>query len=679
METHQSKPNYVLLVTIMLGSFFAVLCNMLMANAIPAIMEEFEIDTNTWFTTGYILVSGMITPLSAFLLNKYSIRNLFITSMTIFTIGTIIGGFAPNYTILISARIIQACGDALLIPLLMYVVYTSFPVGKRGLAMGFVGLILIFTPAIGPIVSASILEATTWQWLFHIIWPITLLITIGSFFIIKEEKKTQSGIIDITSVLFSLLGFGGVIYGWSLASREGFDSIVVIGLITVGILAIASFVSRQNHLKQPMLNFKIFLNPKYSLSIVVFVTTVVGMYIIMRILPLYMQNIQGLTTLKSGLILLPGAIMMGILLPISGKLYDRFGLRPLVIIGFLLMILTSLMLSNLELETASWLIGSIYTIGMISIGMICMPVLTNILNLLNQEDVAHGIAMNSIVFQTIGVLTSSVVVTIVTNRTEFHAATEPSLIDAAVAGTNDIFLYSIIVMIIGLIAGLLVKNKKKQVVSEVVEKIVQSNETSMNPNYVANPVPDKVTLKEVKEEPIPFQTVTKNTQSIPKGQKEIAVKGIDGVNEIVYEKTYIRGVLCSTEIISNEVVREPVMEVILIGDKENEITLIKLNKEQAIEILSSSCMSGGEHKGITYYELKYDMLHVELDNEGVSYIEYDPSAFNSSKGLTIEQLTESIKLVSEAVYGVGTKQSEELFNEMILTPKGYKFVEAYNS
>lgn len=489
MQQQQIKPNYVLLANVMIGAFFAVLCNTLMSNAIPTIMEEFGVDASaaTWLTTGYMLVSGILIPISAFLLNKYSIRKLFLTSMSLFTIGTIIGGFAPSFNVLIAARIIQACGGALMSPLLMNVLYTSFPIEKRGRAMGFVGLIIIFAPAIGPTISGLVLKVTTWEWLFHMIWPVTLLITIVSFFIMKNDKETQPGKLDVLSVLFSSVGFGGVIYGCSSASKEGWDSTLVIGCILVGILAIAALVIRQNYLEKPMLNFKIFLNPSYSLSMVVLVTTIFAMYSVMIPVPLYLQNIQGMTALKSGLIMLPGALIMALMSPINGKLYDKLGIRPLVLMGFPLMIIASIMLSNLALETAGWVICIIYAIRMISVGMVQMPVQTNALNSLKPEDIAHGTAMNSTLGQTIGALTSSLIITIISNRTEFHAnemieeqassmagmsadtiqnMKESIMINASIAGNNDTFLYSIGVAVVGLIIGLCLKNKKRVIASK---------------------------------------------------------------------------------------------------------------------------------------------------------------------------------------------------------------------
>ncbi|MGN4425460.1 DHA2 family efflux MFS transporter permease subunit [Bacillus cereus group sp. MYBK30-1] len=488
-QEQQTKPNMLLLANVMIGAFFAILCNTLMSNAIPTIMKTFDVGASsaTWLTTGYMLVSGIIIPTSAFLLNKYSIRNLFLWSMSLFTIGTIIGGFAPSFGFLIAARIIQAMGGALLSPLLMNLLYTSFPPEKRGKSMGFVGLILVFAPAIGPTISGLVLKVTTWEWLFHMIWPITLIITLISFKIMKKDKETQPGSLDVLSVILSAIGFGGIIYGFSSASKEGWDSAIVIICLIAGVLGVAAFVIRQNFLEKPMLNFKIFLNPKYTLSVIVLITTIFGMYSVMIPVPLFMQNIQGMTALKSGLIMLPGALIMGILSPINGKLFDRFGMRPMVLIGFPLMIIASVILGNLTLGTASWVICITYAIRLIGVGMVQMPLQTNALNALKTEEVPHGTAMNSTLSQTIGALTSSLIITLISNRTEFHAnemfaehkgsmigmsadalqqLKQTISIDAFIAGNNDTFMFSIVIAVIGLILGLFLKSKKRMDISK---------------------------------------------------------------------------------------------------------------------------------------------------------------------------------------------------------------------
>lgn len=226
-----------------------------------------------------------------------------------------------------------------------------------------------------------------------------------------------------------------------------------------------------------------------------------------------------------------------------------------------------------------------------------------------------------------------------------------------------------------------------------------------NPNLIVNSIPDVVTTTETIEETIVFQTMTQNTLSLPKGQTDLIITGVNGIQEKTYEKTYVKGVLTATKLIDSEVIQEPITEFILIGTQE--VVPARLTKEQAIEVLaSSSAMSVAEQNGVIVYELNHDMtrtLHVEIDSNGVSYVEYDPYMYNSAEGLSIEQLmekydytnklatliytsakmadpqiTESVQLVSEAIYGVGTRKSKELYDEMMSTPKSYKYVEKYN-
>ncbi|MBK5487504.1 MFS transporter [Bacillus sp. TH17] len=250
---------------------------------------------------------------------------------------------------------------------------------------------------------------------------------------------------------------------FSAVGKEGLDSTVVIVSLIAGVLGIAAFVIRQNFLEKPILNFKIFLNPKYTLSIFVLITTIFAMYSVMISVPLFLQNIQGMTALKSGLIMLPGAMIMGLLAPINGKLFDRFGIRPLILIGFSLMIVASVILGNLGLETASWVICLTYAIRLIGVGMVQMSLQTNALNALKPEEVSHGTVMNSTLGQTVGAITSSLIVTLISNRTQFHGTEmlkehksemigmsadaiqklkKTISIDAFIAGNNDTLSYN---------------------------------------------------------------------------------------------------------------------------------------------------------------------------------------------------------------------------------------------
>ena len=209
------RPPYGVIAVLIFGAFIAFLNNTLLNIALPSIMKDLNLEASTvqWLTTGFMLVNGILIPTTAFLIQKFSVRNLFLTAMALFTIGSLIAGIAHIFPILLAGRMLQASASAILMPLLMNVMLTSFPVEKRGAAMGVFGLVLMFAPAIGPTLSGWIIEHYDWRMLFHFVTPIAIIIFLIGFFLLKDKKDKIELRLDFFSVLLSSLGFGGLLYG----------------------------------------------------------------------------------------------------------------------------------------------------------------------------------------------------------------------------------------------------------------------------------------------------------------------------------------------------------------------------------------------------------------------------------------------------------------------------------
>ena len=215
------RPPYGIIIVLMIGAFISFLNNTLLNIALPSIMKELEIGPSTvqWLTTGFMLVNGILIPTTAFLIQKYSVRHLFLAAMVLFTLGTVLAGTAHTFPILLAGRMLQASGSAIMMPLLMNVMLVSFPVEKRGAAMGVFGLILMFAPAIGPTLSGWIIEHYDWRMLFHFITPIAVIVLLIGFFLLKDKKEKVDIRLDVLSLLLSSIGFGGILYGFSSAGR----------------------------------------------------------------------------------------------------------------------------------------------------------------------------------------------------------------------------------------------------------------------------------------------------------------------------------------------------------------------------------------------------------------------------------------------------------------------------
>jgi EmrB/QacA subfamily drug resistance transporter len=417
------RPPYGILAVLMIGAFISFLNNTLLNIALPSIMNDLNIDAATvqWMTTGFMLVSGVMIPATAFLIEKYSVRRLFLVAMGLFTAGTVLAGVAHVFPILLAGRMVQASGTAIMMPLLMNVMLVSFPVEKRGAAMGLFGLILMAAPAIGPTLSGWIVEHYDWRMLFHFVTPIAVTIFILGFFLLKDKKEKVNIHLDYFSLVLSSIGFGGLLYGFSSAGNKGWDSPHVYATILIGVISLVTFILRQSRLDRPMLNFGVFNYPMFALSSSITMVLNMAMFSGMLLLPIYVQTIRGISPMDAGLLMLPGALLMAIMSPITGRLFDKFGGRVLAISGLGITVVTTYFFSQLTLETTYTYLMILNAVRMFGMSMVMMPVSTNGLNQLPRRFYPHGTAMNNTLNQVSGAIGTALLVTVMSTRTETHA------------------------------------------------------------------------------------------------------------------------------------------------------------------------------------------------------------------------------------------------------------------
>lgn len=417
------EPPYGMIAILFVGAFVAFLNNTLLNVALPTIMKDFGITYAKvqWLATGYMLVSGILVPASAFFVTRFKNRHLFITAMSIFTIGTIMAGFAPNFGMLLAGRMVQAAGAASMSPLLMNVMLTSFPKEKRGAAMGIFGLVMIAAPAIGPTLSGYIVEHHDWRMLFQMIIPFAIISLLFGIWKLDNVMETREVHLDVPSVLLSTVAFGGILYGFSTAGDKGWSSPWVYGTIIVGFAALIIFIFKQLRMDQPLLELRIYKYPMFALSSAISVIVSMAMFSGMILTPAYVQSIRGIEPFEAGLMMLPGALAMGIMSPITGKLFDKFGPRILAIIGLTITTMATFGLTKLAMDSSYTFIVSMYTIRMFGMSMVMMPIMTNGLNQLPQMMNPHGTAINNTLQQVAGAIGSAVLVTFMNNRTKSTA------------------------------------------------------------------------------------------------------------------------------------------------------------------------------------------------------------------------------------------------------------------
>lgn len=260
----------MLIAVLLIGTFCTVLNQTLLTTAFPTLMETFDISASDvqWLTTGFLLVNGIMIPISAWLINKFSSKNLYLFAMITFLIGTIVCYTAPSFSLLLIGRLIQAAGVGLSMPLLQTIVLFIFPPEKRGAAMGMAGIVIGLAPALGPTLSGWIIDNYNWRLLFGMVIPIVIITIILAFFFMKSVIPLSNPKIDILSAVLSSIGFGSLLYGFSSVGNDGWLSTKVILTLVVGILFITIFVFRQLKIDEPFLNIRVFKSSDFAIAAV---------------------------------------------------------------------------------------------------------------------------------------------------------------------------------------------------------------------------------------------------------------------------------------------------------------------------------------------------------------------------------------------------------------------------
>ncbi|SFL94358.1 drug resistance transporter, EmrB/QacA subfamily [Gracilibacillus orientalis] len=442
------------------GAFIAILNQTLMITAIPPIMNEMGITANSaqWLTTIFMLVNGIMIPISAFLIDRFTTRQLFITAMSVFALGTLVAALAPNFAMLLTGRVIQSAGAGVMLPLMQTVFLMIFPVNKRGSIMGLVGLVISFAPAIGPSLSGWITEQYSWRVLFYIILPIAIIDIVIAYFVMKNVTEVSKPKLDIPSIILSSFGFGGLLYGFTSAGNNGWSSPITIVVLIVGVISLLWFILRQLKLAHPMLEFRVFTYSIFPLTVTLGMIAFMGLIAVETLVPLYMQESRGFTAVQSGLVILPGAIITGIMSPITGRIFDKIGARWLAIVGFSLMTIGSFLFAILDDKTSITYLTVVFAIRMLGISMVMMPAATAGLNQLPKSLIAHGAAMDNTLRNVSASVGTAIIVTVLTQAESL--AKQSGELHPGITGANTAFLVLSIITLIGLILSFFIKKSR---------------------------------------------------------------------------------------------------------------------------------------------------------------------------------------------------------------------------
>ncbi|MCQ6333725.1 MULTISPECIES: DHA2 family efflux MFS transporter permease subunit [Bacillus cereus group] len=409
---------------LILGMFVSILNQTIINVALPPLMNEFNVSTSTaqWLITGFMLVNGILVPISAFLVSRFTYRKLFVAAMLFFTVGSIICAISGNFTMMMTGRIIQAVGAGILMPVGMNIFMTLFPPHKRGAAMGLLGVAMILAPAIGPTVTGWVIENYSWNLMFYAMFIIGLIITFLSlkfFTLAQPVSKTK---LDVFGVISSSIGLGSLLYGFSEAGNNSWTSAEVVISLIIGVIGLALFIWRELTTDNKMLDLQVFKYPVFTFTLVINAIVTMALFGGMLLLPVYLQNIRGFTPIESGLLLLPGSLIMGIMGPVAGKLFDKYGIRPLAIIGLAITTYATYEFTKLSMDTPYSVIMTDYIIRSIGMSFIMMPIMTAGMNALPMKLISHGTATQNTSRQVAGSIGTAILITLMTQQTTAHVA-----------------------------------------------------------------------------------------------------------------------------------------------------------------------------------------------------------------------------------------------------------------
>lgn len=473
VDIHGKSYRRALLVTVLLvGNFCTMLNQTILSTAFPTLMDTFNVSASTvqWLTTGFMLVNGIMIPVSAYLFSKFRTKPLYITAMTIFLVGTFLCFIAKSFPMLLAGRLVQAVAVGVSIPMVQTIMLSIFPPEKRGTAMGLAGIVVGLAPAIGPTLSGWIIDQFSWRDLFGIIIPIVIVVLILALFFMRDVLENEDQKLDFLSVVLSTAGFGGLLYGFSSVGDDGWGSSTVIISLIAGAVLTALFVWRQLKMDEPFLDITVFKSWRFTLSTILSSTVFMMMIGVEMVLPMYIQNIRGQDAFHSGLILLPGALMVGVMMPITGKLFDKYGIRRLAISGMLIATCGTIPLMFLTRQIPMFFLVVVYAIRMVGISMVMMPVTTAGMNALPNNKISHGTAVNNTFRQIMGSVGTAILVSVLSNTTKNVMPskdllkTEPlqfknQMISATLDGYQKAFLVATLFGLIGFVLTFFLKSK----------------------------------------------------------------------------------------------------------------------------------------------------------------------------------------------------------------------------
>lgn len=448
---------------LVVSAFVVILNETIMSVALPELMREFGIGAATaqWMTTAFMLTMAVVIPVTGYLLTRLPLRTVFTIAMVSFLLGTLLAAMAPTFLVLVLGRVVQAVGTAIMMPLLFTTVLNVVPVSRRGRTMGVISIVIAVAPATGPTIGGVILDLLEWRWMFLLMLPIAALALILGTTLIRNVTDTQQVPLDVLSVALSGIGFAGVVFGLSSigAAAEGAALMPPWIPLVVGLASLAVFTWRQLRLRDhALLDVRAFSRPAFTIALTMMVIGMMAMFGTLIVLPIYLQNVLGESTMDTGLALLPGGLVMGVLGLIVGRLYDRIGARPLVIPGTAIVSAALWGMTTLSAESSLGTVIAWHVL--LNAGLSCMfgPLMTTALGALPRRLYSHGSAILSTLQQVAGAAGTALFITVMTTATIAGAQAGTAVPVALMDGIHNAMVWGAVISLVAFAGSFVVRS-----------------------------------------------------------------------------------------------------------------------------------------------------------------------------------------------------------------------------
>lgn len=450
---------------LMIGTFIGLFGETALNMALTNIMEDFNVSAASaaWLTTGYLLVLAVLVPLSSYLVRWFTTRQLIMAAIVFAIIGSLLGALAPNFTVLLIGRFVQAFATGIILPLMFSVVMLIFPIQKRGAVMGVVGIILTAGPALGPSIAGLIVSSLNWRYIFWIMAVIYAAVIFLALTKVDNVSNVTRPKIDLLSLVSSTLGFGGVVFALAILAEQAITEPIVWIPLVVGLVLLVIFGVRQVKMDEPMIDLSVFKNPMFSLGVALMVATMFMILSVAILVPMFLKTVLGFAALTAGLCMLPGNILNIIMSPVVGANFDKVGAKVFTRIGFTMILVSMIVfLTTISVDTATWIIIVNLCVFFVGVSMTIMPAQTNAMNSLAPQMFADGSAALNTLTQIAGASGTAVAMTMFTIGQENYIAKFGATVPAEFLahGVHTAFIVVSVVSVLGLVGSFFVKNVK---------------------------------------------------------------------------------------------------------------------------------------------------------------------------------------------------------------------------